>query len=255
MNTSLTFYDFINNVIIGFLLIIACLPMDNISINIPWEIVIIPLYIIGLIYTKINEFTLGSLLRNYPILIEGCYNKIHEEYNKRNETEDIYYGTYYKGWKKYCEKNIEILEAQLAFIRNIWPILVVYFIRIITTTNHLMSSIFEYRINLLPIIGLLSLMCFIKWLICIEKIEKINILECDILPYIFSGTIIGLWIINMCNNHYSPFRIHNIDIDTNLTLSTIAIFIIILPKIGYYVQKKIYKLVFEYDIYVQKEEE
>ena len=55
MNTSLTFYDFINNVIIGFLLIIACLPMDNISINIPWEIVIIPSYIIGLIYTKINE--------------------------------------------------------------------------------------------------------------------------------------------------------------------------------------------------------
>ena len=32
-------------------------------------------------------------------------------------------------------------------------------------------------------------------------------------------------------------------------------FIIILPKIGYYIQKKIYKLVFEYDTYVQKEEE
>jgi membrane protein len=250
MNTSLTFYDFINNVIIGFLLIIACLPMDNISINIPWEIVIIPSYIIGLIYTKINEFTIGSLLRNYPILIEECYNKIHEEYNKRNKTEDIYYGTYYKGWKKYCERNVEILEAQLAFIRNIWPILVVYFIGIIITTNHLMPSIFEYRINLLPIIGLLFLMYFIKWLICIDKIEKINILECDILPYIFSGTIIGLCFINSCNNHYSPFRIHNIDIDTNLILYTIATFIIILLKIGHYVQKKIYKLVFEYDIYV-----
>jgi membrane protein len=250
MNTSLTFYDFINNVIIGFLLIIACLPMDNISINIPWEIVIIPSYIIGLIYTKINEFTIGSLLRNYPILIEECYNKIHEEYNKRNKTEDIYYGTYYKGWKKYCERNVEILEAQLAFIRNIWPILVVYFIGIIITTNHLMPSIFEYRINLLPIIGLLSLMYFIKWLICIDKIEKINILECDILPYIFSGTIIGLCFINRCNNHYSPFRIHNIDIDTNLILYTIATFIIILLMIGHYVQKKIYKLVFEYDIYV-----
>lgn len=250
MNTSLTFYDFINNVIIGFLLIIACLPMDNMSINIPWEIVIIPSYIIGLIYTKINEFTIGSLLRNYSILIEECYNKIHEEYNKRNKTEDIYYGTYYKGWKKYCERNVEILEAQLAFIRNIWPILVVYFIGIIITTNHLMPSIFEYRINLLPIIGLLFLMYVIKWLICIDKIKKINILECDILPYIFSGTIIVLCFINSCYNHYSPFRIHNIDIDTNLILYTIATFIIILLKIGHYVQKKIYKLVFEYDIYV-----
>lgn len=255
MNTSLTFYDFINNVIIGFLLIIACLPMDNISINIPWEIVIIPSYIIGLIYTKINEFTLGCLLRNDPIIMEECYNKIHEEYNKRNITGDIYYGTYYKGWKKYCERNIEILEAQLAFIRNIWPILVVYFIGIITTTNHLMPSIVEYRINLLPIIGLLSFMCLIKCINCIAKIEEINILECDIVQCISSCIIIGLCIINFCNNHYSPLRLHNIDIDTNLTLSTIAMFIIILPKIGYYIQKKVYKLVFEYDTYVQKEEE
>ena len=229
--------------------------MDNISINIPWEIVIIPSYIIGLIYTKINEFTIGSLLRNYPILIEECYNKIHEEYNKRNKTEDIYYGTYYKGWKNYCERNVEILEAQLAFIRNIWPILVVYFIGIIITTNHLMPSIFEYRINLLPIIGLLSFMFFIKCINCITNNEKINILECDIVPCISSCIIIGLCFINICNNHYSPFRIHNIDIDTNLILSTIATFIFILPKIGHYVQKKIYKLVFEYDIYVQKEDE
>ncbi len=255
MNTSLTFYDFINNVIIGFLLIIACLPMDNISVNISWEFVIIPSYIIGLIYTKINEFTLGCLLRNDPIIMEECYNNIHEEYNKRNKTEEIYYGTYYKGWKKYCERNVEILEAQLAFIRNIWPILVVYFIGIITTTNHLIPSIFEYRINLLPIIGLLSFMFFIKCINCITKNEKINILECDIVPCISSCIIIGLYIINICNNHYSPLRSHNIDIDTNLTLLTIAMFIIILPKIGYHVQKKIYKLVFEYDIYVQKEDE
>lgn len=156
MNTSLTFYDFINNVIIGFLLIIACLPMDNISMNISWEFVIIPSYIIGLIYTKINEFTLGCLLRNDPIIMEECYNKIYEEYNKRNITGNIYYGTYYKGWKRYCERNLEILEAQLAFIRNIWPILVVYFIGIITTCNINLSLTNGCYINLLPIICLFS---------------------------------------------------------------------------------------------------
>ena len=261
MNTSLTFYDFINNVIIGFLLIIACLPMDNISMNISWEFVIIPSYIIGLIYTKLNEFTLGCLLRNDPIIMEECYNKIHEEYKKRNITGNIYYGTYYKGWKRYCERNLEILEAQLAFIRNIWPILVVYSIGIITTCNINLSLTNGCYINLLPIICLFSFMCFSRCLYDIGKSKKINILKCDIVQYIFCGIIIdlciiiGLCIINFCNNHYSPLRLHNIDIDTNFTLTTIEMFIIILPKIGYYIQKKIYKLVFEYDTYVQKEEE
>lgn len=264
MNTSLTFYDFINNVIIGFLLIIACLPMDNMSINIPWEIVIIPSYIIGLTYSKANEMSLGKILRNQSTLIRKSYIEIKRSFilrhqiqdtNKSKKYEGKYYKAYYKGWKEYCERNIEILEAQLAFIRNIWPILVAYFIGIITTTNHLMPSIVEYRINLLPIIGLLSFMCLIKCINCIAKIEEINILECDIVQCISSCIIIGLCIINFCNNHYSPLRLHNIDIDTNLTLSTIAMFIIILPKIGYYIQKKVYKLVFEYDTYVQKEEE
>lgn len=264
MNTSLTFYDFINNVIIGFLLIIACLPMDNISINIPWKIVIIPSYIIGLTYSKANEMSLGEILRNQSTLISKSNLEIKKSYilrhliqdaDKSKKYEGKYYKAYYKGWKKYCERNLEILEAQLAFIRNIWPILVVYFIGIITTTNHLMPSIFENRINLLPIIGLLSFMFFIKCINCITKNEKINLLECDIVQCISSCIIIGLCIINICNNHYSPLRSHNIDIDTNLTLLTIAMFIIILPKIGYYVQKKIYKLVFEYDIYVQQEDE
>ena len=255
MKTSLSFYDFINNVIIGFLLIIACLPMDNISMNISWEFVIIPSYIIGLIYTKINEFTLGCLLRNDPIIMEECYNKIHEEYNKRNITGDIYYGTYYKGWKKYCERNLEILEAQLAFIRNIWPILVVYFIGIITTCNINLSLTNGCYINLLPIICLFSFMCFSKCLNDIGKSKKINILKCDIIQCISCCIIILLCVNNFCNGHYSSLRLYNIVIDTNLTLSTIAILIILLPKLGYYVQRKVYELVFEYDIYVQKEEE
>ena len=238
--------------------------MDNISINIPWEIVIIPSYIIGLTYSKANEMSLGKILRNQSTLIRKSYIEIKRSFilrhqiqdtNKSKKYEGKYYKAYYKGWKEYCERNIEILEAQLAFIRNIWPILVAYFIGIITTTNHLMPSIVEYRINLLPIIGLLSFMCLIKCINCIAKIEEINILECDIVQCISSCIIIGLCFINSCNNHYSPLRSHNIDIDTNLTLLTIAMFIIILPKIGYYVQKKIYKLVFEYDIYVQNEEE
>ena len=54
--------------------------MDNISMNISWEFVIIPSYIIGLTYSKANEMSLGKILRNQSTLIRKSYIEIKKEF-------------------------------------------------------------------------------------------------------------------------------------------------------------------------------
>lgn len=144
-----TFYDLINNIFIGFLLWGLCdltYPME------PNMTIFIPLYILGLIYCKLCERTLGQILRELPFLLK----KVKGKDSEKNEVKE-YYEAYYKFIPEYCKKNLPILEAQLAFIRNLYPIVFIYAIFPIHTFGIFHSFTFSPIILLFSILIVISL--------------------------------------------------------------------------------------------------
>lgn len=264
MSTSLSLYDFINNVLIGFLLIIVCFPIGYAFSDFPSFVLIAMSYIIGLIYSKLNELSIGKLLRNCPALMRVALLEVEKEFLKRDfmterkmyfnysNCEGNYYKVYYKGWKGYCVKNVEILEAQLAFIRNLWPITIIYFISILTQ-----DLVFFYKVTgysyftLMPII---IIMIFFLMVILHKSIGRSFVQKkCCVICSIF---YILLFICSflcrlLCSSTPICLLPHCImNVSTCELLFLCALLIIVLPIVGYHIQKKIYKLVFEYDKYI-----
>ena len=60
-------------------------------------------------------------MRELPFLLK----KVKGKDSEKNEVKE-YYEAYYKFIPEYCKKNLPILEAQLAFIRNLYPIVFIY---------------------------------------------------------------------------------------------------------------------------------
>lgn len=265
MSTSLSLYDFINNVIVGFLLIIACFPLGFDFGDTSSLILVVMSYIIGLIYSKLNELSIGKLLRNDSTLMYKCFHEVENEFiirKKQHINEEIYYKAYYKGWQKYCEQNIEILEAQLAFIRNLWPIIIIYLIGTFTQDcDFAKIATGHCCITLMPLIITFSLMVILhKCVDCtfiktpctyiIKRIEN----KC----YVISFTVFALFVIfifrRLLCSATDTYSLCSIMMNVSICeLSLLCILlVIILPTIGYHIQKKIYKLVFEYDKYVSE---
>lgn len=274
MNTSLSLYDFINNVIIGFLLIVACFPLGYTFSDVSWTLLFICSYAIGLLYSKLNEMSIGAILRNRSTIIKKSLSNSTKKYYKRKSEkncEDLYFRSYYKGWKEYCRKEIEILEAQLAFIRNLWPIIVLYFGGIVTQECDLYHSLIQYsHFTTTPVVLLACIMLIIKCLrettnnsrsnkigkkkeICVRqnrflschclRIILLIVYLCIILLVLFPCVcILGL-----------PIYYETTCTTTNQLLALCMLLFILLPIIGYNIQIKIYELVFEYNQYVQDE--
>lgn len=278
MNTSLSLYDFINNVIIGFLLIVACFPLGYTFSDVSWTLLFICSYAIGLLYSKLNEMSIGAILRNRSTIIkESLSNSTKKYYKRKSEKicEDLYFRSYYKGWKEYCRKEIEILEAQLAFIRNLWPIIVLYFGGIVTQECDLYHSLIQYsHFTTTPVVLLASIMLIIKCLrettnnsrsnkigkkkeicvrlnrflsrLCLRIILLIN--KCCVCPCI----ILLVLVLCVCIFGLPIYYETTCTIANQLLVLCILLFIL-LPIIGYNIQIKIYELVFEYNQYVQNE--
>ena len=267
MNTSLSLYDFINNVIIGFLLIVACFPLGYTFSDVSWTLLFICSYAIGLLYSKLNEMSIGAILRNRSTIIKKSLSNSTKKYYKRKSEkicEDLYFRSYYKGWKEYCRKEIEILEAQLAFIRNLWPIIVLYFGGIVTQECDLYHSLIQYsHFTTTPVVLLACIMLIIKCLrettnnsrsnkigkkkeICVRLnrfLNKCCVCSCIILlVLVLCVCIFGL-----------PIYYETTCTTTNQLLVLCMLLFILLPIIGYNIQIKIYELVFEYNQYVQNE--
>lgn len=89
MNTSLSLYDFINNVIIGFLLIVACFPLGYTFSDVSWTLLFICSYAIGLLYSKLNEMSIGAILRNKSTIIKKSLSNSTKKYYKRKSEKSV----------------------------------------------------------------------------------------------------------------------------------------------------------------------
>lgn len=102
---------------------------DNVSIAIG---VFTLSYLTGLLLKWLMENILNGFLRNRPNRIRSAYNKsncIFEKKDLPDKEKDLmkkYYMAYYKALKGNTNSSIPTLEAQIAFLRSILPIIFLY---------------------------------------------------------------------------------------------------------------------------------
>lgn len=105
------------------------LKIDNISIAIG---VFTLSYLTGLLLKWLMENILNGFLRNTPNRIRSAYNNsncIFKEGALPDKEEDLmqkYYIAYYKALKGNMNSSIPTLEAQIAFLRSILPVIFLY---------------------------------------------------------------------------------------------------------------------------------
>ncbi len=131
MTSRITPYDFLCILISGYLIIFPFIYNEahDINISIPFFILA---YLVGIVYHKIIEY-LYYPLRNCRCMIEKGRNIAKDSFNNHCNTAilnpDIdYYEAYYYLMRNNCLYVIPVLEAQVALIKNIFPILIFYLI-------------------------------------------------------------------------------------------------------------------------------
>lgn len=108
------------------------LEIDNVN-NVSIAIGVFTLsYLTGLLLKWLMENILNGFLRNTPNRIRSAYKKsncIFEKKDLPDKEEDLmqkYYIAYYKALKGNMNSSIPTLEAQIAFLRSILPVIFLY---------------------------------------------------------------------------------------------------------------------------------
>lgn len=136
-----TLYDMLACIIPGYLLLQLAkllfapnitLEIDNVN-NVSIAIGVFTLsYLTGLLLKWLMENILNGFLRNTPNRIRRAYDKsncIFEKKDLPDKEEDLmqkYYIAYYKALKGNMNSSIPTLEAQIAFLRSILPVIFLY---------------------------------------------------------------------------------------------------------------------------------
>ena len=133
--SRVTMYDALTMLTSGFLLCIMVFPIRYCCCDSHWsrEILFgILSYAIGLVYHRVLDglaFEGWDYLRDNEVMIRNSHRKIRKKfYGKLNKPSTLegYYDAYYCLMKNEKLGNIPILEAQVAFIRDIVPIFMFY---------------------------------------------------------------------------------------------------------------------------------
>lgn len=133
-----TLYDTLACIIPGYLLLLwgKLLFTTNITLKINDINIAIGIftlsYLTGLLLKWIMEVLLNRFLRNRPNRIRQAYNRSQCIFEKKhlpdnvNELMKQYYIAYYRAMKGNPNSSIPILEAQIAFLRSILPVALLY---------------------------------------------------------------------------------------------------------------------------------
>ena len=117
--SSIKFYDFLCMLLCGYL--IVCLIFGRtIPFNESNLLIWLLCYVVGLIYHRILEHIL--VFMNYiECMSKRAYRAIFEENNAIDEcTQENYIQAYYELMRANCLNTIPVLEAQAAFLRNMF---------------------------------------------------------------------------------------------------------------------------------------
>jgi len=188
VSSKVTLYDMLAMVIPGFLLLLLfqlsicgdCCPYIPCcgSSLITGTLIFIASYVVGLIYNKISFTNIKWILdclckkcylfdkiaeyvklackfRNNPDQIKKARKKFDEEYKENiNDNVNDYYKAYYFMMEKNCLNNIPVLEAQVAFLRNMIPVVLLYIIPLMIHFEKIfgnLSHLFSFAVALVII--------------------------------------------------------------------------------------------------------
>lgn len=129
LSSKLSFYDFLNILVTGFLwLSLFYEPVGN---GISWIYISAISFLIGLVYHQLMECSIGKIIRNCSKIRKNAYDAVERVINEHpmpDSSEKSYLYAYYLVAKNNCLMNIPVLEAHIAFIRNIWIVLLFYLV-------------------------------------------------------------------------------------------------------------------------------
>lgn len=126
--SRISLYDFLAMMVCGYLLLFPFAGEEGR----PEILFGIVCFVAGLIYHHAME-RLFVCCRNNPCLIRKCYLSVRRQLGKRPAKSDgtaDYLASYYRLMRNGALGNIPILEAHVAFIRNLLPIVVLYVVMI-----------------------------------------------------------------------------------------------------------------------------
>lgn len=165
MISKLSLYDFFCILIAGYLTLypfVDCYYFE-------WRKDLLPLfllsYLVGLVYHKIVEY-FTSPLRNNKYMIEIGKSVAQKNFKENKhidipENSDCYDDAYYYLMRYNCLYVIPILEAQVALIKNMYPLLIIYTICLSANSSFLgingsccivLATIFAILIFTLPFV-------------------------------------------------------------------------------------------------------
>ena len=178
--SRLTLYDFLTMLLVGFLLLVLFCETGCGESFISGTLLLAASYIVGLCYHKLIE-KLTAPLRNMECMIMRAYDAVCKDFKGVSNLKtgrESYYREYYRLMMKGCLGNIPVLEAQVAFIRNLIPVLIVYIIAIACecdNLNTLIITIFgnNSHCGVAIVLGIIDMLFIYLWYSIQMKIHKL----------------------------------------------------------------------------------
>uniref|UniRef100_A0AB33JH57 Uncharacterized protein n=1 Tax=Prevotella sp. GTC17262 TaxID=3236797 RepID=A0AB33JH57_9BACT len=228
--TSISFYDILNYGIIGTIIFNLCtINSEPISFS---SNSLLQVFLLGFIYSKICEATLGRFIRmNNKMLEQGARSNLRG-------IKQTYSKIYDKHLGEYVKSTIILLEASLAFIRNLWPLSITATIVVgICDKCHGETGYNQFEISILT------------WVIAILILAYIIVIKNKKSECIFLSCIICtlLFIQIFCMDVSENIRIYGYDFSREYLFLFFCLMDITLPFLWYQNQMKIYNLIFELD--------
>jgi len=261
-NTSLTFYDFLNKIVIGFLLICLfggfeistakCCCQTSPNVITIFEFLIAS-FISGLIFSNLVKYITSSLTNNKVLLQRAKQHVICDTKIEIRQIDDLsmigdYYYYYYKLMKAGMLRNIPILEALESFVRQLYFVNILYVLNALVK-YHMVNSTF-IPILLFTCCCILFTYSFVKNNFYFTYAKSYNILG-FLLVFLY---LLGLTLLKLPLGIYSSFLFKFIP--EGFTLLQFAVFgasmlgLYFLPYIWYKTQMTIHESVWEGGAYI-----
>ena len=272
-NTEVTLYDFLNYEVIGVLMLFLCKITPQ-TISLTWLFFVFA-FIEGFVFSKLVENSFWTkYTRNSPCLIKKARKIVHQ--TKKNRRLKSYYKSYYSISKNGTYKTVQILEAQYAFVHNLFFVCIAYLVVAWFHTDYFDDNIVGLcncckqcvvndsatdSINLMPIIVsnvILLFCCILKWISCPCLCERKNRKkrkrmdkEKEQNRILIKATFALVVVI------FFFFIIRGINKSTIIDVVkwVLLLLLIILPFLAYRIQLKISTLVIEGGYYLKNQED
>lgn len=247
-STSLSLYDFLNCEVIGILILLLCGIFPETSL-----FYFISAYIVGLVFSKLSENAFWTVWTRNP---KKIIDKANQEFAKtqKDVTFNGYYKNYYNISRERCFNNIQILEAQYAFVYNLFLVNIIYLLTSCFSPDYF-KSILHVEIHdknvCIVIISTIYLFLFLFALIKVLYPFRQNV---DSYKYSIALFLILLLFVVMCVI-ITIFKLCNLCNYTAPLYSAYTVMIVLifaLPLLLYMIQCKISILVVEGNHYLNE---